>query len=378
MDVVQGRLLQSDVATAMARSFSCYFWYFICGDSISGPTSVTVGDGFSEDASNYDSCVDTNDVAQCISSGLTSVPVGTLNYYWTNNTPAILQDNGGTVYLIGLTAVSAGRGRVSVRVVDGYGCTADTWTYIAVTAKPVINPTDLGMAMIGSNSVQITINGSGFGSSPTINLPPGFTRNSQMNNSDSQIIVSVNIAFSATIGRNNLSVTTAAGTSNNGTFTVDGPAQMVVQDDRVVPLDNYSGGTQARQVLYQVQNFSSSAAAGIPIGENFMHANDTTACNQVVIPIVTHCDGSVLTGTDGKFLDDWALLDRLTPAGCGITITDHWQWCGPLPSDPSSPVPFGTLTGFSHTDRISINGFEAPVPIPLQPHYLPVGTIILP
>jgi hypothetical protein len=44
--------------------------------------------------------------------------------------------------------------------------------------------------------------------------------------------------------------------------------------------------------------------------------------------------------------------DAYQPAGCGFTTNyDHWQWCQHSPAQT-----LGTLTGYTHTNYIKING----------------------
>lgn len=64
---------------------------------------------------------------------------------------------------------------------------------------PRIDSIDPTTAVIGSKNVQITINGSGFGSSPSVNLPSGFTSTGQ-GSTDTRVVITVNIAFTATVG----------------------------------------------------------------------------------------------------------------------------------------------------------------------------------
>ena len=82
---------------------------------------------------------------------------------------------------------------------------------------PVITSITPNLLNAGDNKKSLTINGAGFGSSPTVNLPSGVTRDStnQQTSSNSQIQLSaVNGAATTAIGPNNISVTAAGLTSN--------------------------------------------------------------------------------------------------------------------------------------------------------------------
>ena len=227
---------------------------------------------------------------------------------------------------------------------------------------PHIDSLDPDIAMIGSHSVQITINGSGFtgnnSSAPQVVLPAGFTTSGQ-GNTDTRIVITVDIGLAATIGLNNISVTTNQGGSNQTTFSVNGPHQMVVQSD-VIGTSTNNPHAQSRFVTYQVQNFDQTLlTAAIPIAEAITFGAFT--CTQPDPGNSTsHCDGTDHTGASGIFTDEWGMYTGFTPAGCGKTITDHWQWCGPTAPAPNPGKTFGTLAGFIHTSDSQINGFTNP------------------
>ena len=98
---------------------------------------------------------------------------------------------------IGAGAV-IGANNISVTV---GGVTSNIVTF-AVDA-PNITSISPNIQMIGSSNVQITIGGTGFLASPTVNLPPGFTASGQASSSTS-IVVTANIGFNAMIGANNI------------------------------------------------------------------------------------------------------------------------------------------------------------------------------
>jgi len=56
--------------------------------------------------------------------------------------------------------------------------------------------------------------------------------------------------------------------------------------------------------------------------------------------------------------------DTYSPAGCGFNIVDQWDWAGHVPVQD-----LGTLSGYIHTNSISINGV-------VSPNSIPMGTVI--
>lgn len=87
-----------------------------------------------------------------------------------------------------------------------------------------------------------------------------------------------------------------------------------------------------------------------------------------------------ITTTYGRFTDEWSIKPTASPAGCGISnVVDHWQACSPNVYDYYNharlPVkPFGTLTGYTHTDKIDILGYITPP----QTNAMPTGKKIVP
>lgn len=227
---------------------------------------------------------------------------------------------------------------------------------------PWITSIDPDIAMIGSNGNQITINGYNFGSSPAVNLPSGITSTGQ-GSTDTKIVVTVNIAYTATVGNNRITVTANGNTSNAATFQVDGPYHMIVQSD----VTGHCSGcktTVERDITYQVQNFGGTNAGTTWIGENIAFSG--WSCNQQEGHKYTQCQQNYQTTSSGTFTDGWSMSsDAYTPAGCGFNVTyDHWQWCQHSPAQT-----LGTLTGYVHTDQVSENGV-------VSPNKIPTGTVI--
>lgn len=134
---------------------------------------------------------------------------------------------------------------------------------------------------------------------------------------------------------------------------LDGPFYMIVQYDAIGWCSGCST-TRERDVTYQVMNFSQTPAGSIPIGESLSITG--WSCNQQNPGGQTTPCGIASTYPDGSFTDSWSLQsDAYTPIGCGASITDEWQWCATSP-----PRGIGHLSGYTHTDAISINGVVNP------------------
>jgi hypothetical protein len=74
-------------------------------------------------------------------------------------------------------------------------------------ATPTITSITPDDVLVGSSNVQLTIEGTGFGSSPTVNVPSGVTLLEGQASTNSKIVVSVNVSINATIGPNSMTVT---------------------------------------------------------------------------------------------------------------------------------------------------------------------------
>jgi hypothetical protein len=236
--------------------------------------------------------------------------------------------------------------------------------------SPQITSIDPDSATVGSNVSTVTINGSGFGSSPTVNLPQGVTVVGGQGSSDTKIILdNVAISINAPIGPNSMTVTAKGSdgtnqTSNQGGFMLDGPFYMTVLADQILKCSGCST-TVERDVTYQIWNFSNTNAGAIKIGENPVDSNWN--CNQSDPgTLFSPCSAGYTTGSSGQFTDVWTLAsDVYTPIGCGDNTDDHWMWC---PTGRS----IGHLSGYVHTNAISINGVVNP------PNQFTAGTVINP
>ncbi len=228
---------------------------------------------------------------------------------------------------------------------------------------PTITSIDPPIAMIGSTGLSLTINGTGFGSSPTVNLPPGLSSTGNGYTDTKIVLTGVSIAFTATVGNNSITVTANSQKSNSATFQVNGPYHMIVEGDLTDKCTGCST-TVRRRVTYQVQNFDGTNAGATWIAEDIAFSG--WSCNQQEGHQFAQCSQNDQTSSSGTFTDGWTMSsDAYTPTGCGFNVTyDHWQWC-----QHSPPQTLGTLTGYVHTDKVSINGV-------VSPSQIATGTVI--
>jgi hypothetical protein len=147
---------------------------------------------------------------------------------------------------------------------------------------------------------------------------------------------------------------------------------MVVQPGcDVIGTTSNNPNAMSRYVTYQIQNVDMTPAASIPIAEDISFSGWN--CNQQDPGHMTEqCDDTGHTGTDGSLTDEWGMYTQYTPAGCGLNVVDHWQWCGINSGEPNPGITFGTLNGWIHTSSSMINGYTNP------PSSLPANYVIMP
>jgi hypothetical protein len=247
---------------------------------------------------------------------------------------------------------------------------------LSVTQQARINSVTPSIAMIGSTGVQITITGSGFGTSPSVTLPTGISQTQgtqQINSSDgTSVRITIDVTFGATIGNGEVRVKPAGAlfSSSSGTFTVNGPSYMKVVNDGIITLST----TDVRRTMqFKVFNFDDTEVGSIPIAEAVTTSNWSCTTPATPPPFSTiACDGTQATAPgDSIFNDMWSLWEgNFTPAGCGLDLSVLWQWCHPAKNGGQPMATFGKLVGFSHTDAVKVNGYTLP------PTPMPAGTII--
>jgi len=229
------------------------------------------------------------------------------------------------------------------------------------TVTPHISGISPTTAMAGAKSQQLTISGSGFGTSPTVNLPSGVTKstNTQQSSSDTQITITVDIAKNSTIGVNQVSVTAGGQTSNSVNFTVDGPYYLMVLTDKFFP-NNDGFGNGMRRITYQIQNFSlSNVTSAIPVGETALSDTGWNCTNRTAPTVSPTLCGQGTSLSDGTLVDDWELESNvvLTPTGCGFSGSKTtWNWCDGATFTHELTV----INGYIHTNAVSEFGIVNP------------------
>ncbi len=289
---------------------------------------------------------------------------------WGSDNSSIVQMTSGKA-----TGVAAGStygfGNGDVLTGEGSYCAYDPEQPTAeITVQPTITSFDPNPIMIGSTNGTLTINGTGFGAEPSVNLPAGITSTGQGSTETQIVLQGVSVAFTAKIGSNNVTVTASGATSSPASLGINGPNKMVVQNDRIGPTSNDPAG-QSRYVTYTVTNYDGTSAANIPIAENW-NPSGYNCQQQNPGNRTAQCNAQYSTDGSGGVTDEWAMYTGYTPAGCGQNVTDHWQWCGPAGSNPNPGITFGTLVGWVHSASTDINTYINP------PTTIPQGTVFGP
>jgi len=355
----KGRLMVSQPETGMARSFSCgncsELCYYIDLSPDSSASFGVFGFGTLGDASTQQ-CL--GECGTC--SGTPQGPVSEFFTWRSSNTSIATPSSGQHSSMATFQGVSPGLANGNVVAQDS-GCTARGTGPITVT--PMITSIAPNPIMIGSTNQTLTIEGSGFGTSPTAILPAGFTSSGQGSTPNQIVLTGVSVAYSATVGNNNVTVTANGPPSPAATLVVDGPYHMIVESDSTFTCSGCATTVQ-RNVTYQVQNFSGANAGTTWVGES--GSDGASSCTPNTLPTETACSQNFQTLATGVFTDEWTLnSDAYKPAGCGFTVNyDHWQWC-----QHSAAQTLGTLMGYIHTDKIEINGV-------VSPNHMPTGTVV--
>jgi hypothetical protein len=218
---ITGRLLQSNVATAMARSFSCGLYSYV-GDPVTvanANKTTTAGNTTPVDVGSATGANWESDNYYCDSFGqVTGGNYGhAINYYWSDDGPYYnLSPATSTSYKYSVTAASPGAESVLVAIEDIHQCGA--YGSGSVTVKPGITSISPSHGAINT-SASVTING-GFGASATVAAGSNITVT--VNSvSSSQIQATFAIADNATAGSVNVTVTSNGIASDAQTFTID-------------------------------------------------------------------------------------------------------------------------------------------------------------
>ena len=228
---------------------------------------------------------------------------------------------------------------------------------VQISQKPKINSISPPKILVGEHYEWVTITGSDFGSSPTVNLPTGVHYDGR-EVSDTQIKVYLFTDDTATVGETSISVTAIGETSDAFPFVLDGPYQMKVISDNSGPCEGCKATIQ-RVMIYQVINFSLSNAGPSTFCEqpNIQPSATGPACSGGTPHIIANvCGIRNLDSIDGQIPDTWTLSsDNVSPVGCGMDVTDPWYWAYTSPR-----TLLGIPSGYVHTNSIEIDNVVSP------------------
>ncbi|MGA2170617.1 MAG: hypothetical protein ABSG62_20705 [Terracidiphilus sp.] len=354
-----GRLMVTSRPRVLARNFSCGQFIEPCGAYVYAASGLTVG-SLDDVIWVVPQFCDFFSPSQCV--GGNDVSNGSANYNWSVGASSVVRFAAPSDQYVAspqLYGVGAGSGYGNVTVTAGSCQVNGGGGYPVAPTITSISPSTI---LVGASNVNVTISGSGFGSSPVVNLPAGVSSSGQTA-SDSSIAITLSVAYSGTVGNASISVTANGQPSNQFPVVLDGPYQMVVVSDFTI----HCGGcatTVDRSVTYQIRNFSGTNAGQTGICE--VPTLTGWSCTQSMAGVSFQaCTSPFITPSNGQFTDSWSLSsDIYTPVGCGTNITDNWDWFYHSPLQT-----LGVLTGYIHTNAISIDGV-------VSPSKLPVGTIM--
>jgi hypothetical protein len=254
-----GRTEQTNLSDGIARSFSCQInccnnffrqacvstapcfpnWNSPVGNPTLTPVSGltgTVGNHGTVTAYQYGSFCD----------GSTFGPSAIVASTWTTSNSSVATVSGGTVSYVSAGTANIGISSYPLVYYDWFQeCICHSHTYTApdymtianeqapVTVRPLINSISPAKGLIG-NTVSVTLNGNGFGTTPTVNAGSGITVTVN-SSSNTQITASFAISTSAPSGNHSVTVTAGGQTSSGTNFYVQIPTKLVRQDYPGIP-----------------------------------------------------------------------------------------------------------------------------------------------
>lgn len=335
----------------MARNFSCGNFIVVCGGYWYASSGLSVGETGAVYNFVPDYC-DEFSPSQC--SGGSSTGSGSGEFNWSVGSAGIVKLSSSSQQNVTswpqLYGVGSGGGYGDVEVSAG-SCQANGSGPVPVA--PTITSISPSTIPINGNVTQITISGSGFGSSPAINLATGVTLTGS-NPSDTQIVANLAAENGATVGNSSITVTANGLTSNAVAVILDGPFTMNVLSD-TWGLCTGCTATIYRSIKYQVKRFSGSNAGAATFCEAPVLTGGQ-ACSPAATPITNTCSGNPVNSLDGTFTDSWGFgSDNFSPVGCGPNVTDPWFW-----AYTTKMTPIGTPAGFLHTNIIEIDNVKTP------------------
>jgi hypothetical protein len=187
------------------------------------------------------------------------------------------------------------------------------------------------------NTVSVTINGNGFGTSPTVSAGSGIT--ATINSaSNTQIQASFNISSSATPGNHSVTVTASGQTSNSVNFFVQVPTslQMVAGSSNTQQVSScvytvngqqYNGAGCKRTLKWQVMDQRSPAQAiqfaNLSASDSLDNAGGTNTC---LFPAHGGTTGTGFTDGNGQFPDTYTTCSSACLNGGSCQSTELQTW----------------------------------------------------
>jgi hypothetical protein len=344
---VTSRILQSNRALAMARNFSCTESYSLAGAQVTtDTTTMDAGDTVSfGSVLGFVSIPVGGELGGC--GGDPSVQGGSYSISWSSDDSSIASISGSSSQSnVNVKGMKGGQTLVSATLTDSnFGCTASDGA--TATVKPKVTEISPAIGLVGT-SVQVTIKGSGFGSTPTVAVTGSITvSNPQVNAQGTQIIATFTPANASSAGGNQSVMVTVNGQTSVGVnFFVQVPtnfdASNVIQDND--PTDTACpAGSQGffGIVNYQLtdQNGSPIQVAGLTPQEHFT-VNGTPAFS-----------GFRPFATPGTTPASGAFQDK--PVGSCITVVQGQNLCANVVQTFNALVPTSGSPGSSVTYPIT-------------------------
>jgi len=252
----------------------------------------------------------------------------TFDAIWTSSNSSVATVNAAGV----ATAVGPGSASITATYTDNKPqwsaaegvCNDNDITKMAsgiVTITPVIQTITPGRGPIG-NTTTVTIDGSGFGTNPTVQAGSGITVNIT-SASNTQIQANFVVAANSTAGNHSVTVTSGGQPSNSVNFFVQVPTSVAVISTTVQGGAVCPGGSAgwSRTVVLELRDQSNSPIkfAGIVMADNITigSPNSCGASNSQT--------GQFATDANGRWPDTYFICSTACATGsCQTNATQTW------------------------------------------------------
>jgi hypothetical protein len=281
-----------------------------------------------------------------------------LNITGTNFDPGATVTIGGTGVTVTSNSVSADQTTITVTVDIAADATLGSHGVIVNTNGEVlsvpnvtftVNPATSGPTLTSitppsgaqGSSVNVTLTGTGFTSGATVNTGPGVNVTNLNVVNSTTITATFVIAADASLGAQNVNVTTPSGTSGNVKFTVNPPAPTLAS---ISPTRGTQGSSFA--VTLTGTGFASPMSVNTGVG---VTASNVTVVNSTTATATFTIDPTAPTGSQNVSVT----TSSGTSANTVNFTVDPTQACA-----PSSTAPCGKFLGFlDGTDPAGLAAF---------------------